>query len=414
MEKQNSAFRWVIFASVIFAYLIMASQRTAPGLITDQIMGDFNVTATTIGLLASIQFFVYTSLQIPMGILVDRYGPNLFLITGALLTGVGTVAYSLSTHEVVLFLARVLTGIGDATIWVSLVLILSQWFNAKEFAQLIGVAGMTGSLGFLLATVPLSAFIDSVGWRNSFFSAGVLLCLIGILLYFVLVKKPNQTFIKKREKQSERTLDLLRRIFSSRQAWALFMCHFGVVGGYIGFIGSWAVPYGMDLYGMSRFEASQLIMISLVGALIGAPLIGWVSSRLNKIKQPYVVFHIIILFCWSIFLLYKGQPPYALLIMLFFIIGFGFGSNSLTFSAVRLSFPIKESGLVSGFANTGGFLSAVLLPSIFGKILDIFQISSGNIGDGYFYGFITPILFSMIGLIGVLLLKENWKKADSY
>lgn len=390
----------------------MASQRTAPGLITDQLMSDFNVTATTIGLLASIQFFVYTSLQIPMGILVDRYGPNFFLITGALLTGIGTVIYSQSTHEIVLFLARILTGVGDATIWVSLVLILSQWFNAKEFSRLIGVAGMTGSLGFLIATVPFSALVDLLGWRTSFLSVGVILCSIGIFLYFVLVKKPNQTVLKKHERQNERTKDQLRRIFSSKQAWALFMCHFGVVGGYIGFIGSWAVPYGMDLYGISRLDASQLIMISLVGALIGAPLIGWVSSKLEKIKLPYVVFHIIMLMCWSTFLIFKGQPPFALLILLFFIIGFGFGSNSLTFSAVRLSFPIKESGLVSGFANTGGFLSAVLLPSIFGKVLDLFQFSSGSIGEAYFYGFFTPVLFSLVGLIGVILLKENWQNAN--
>lgn len=386
----------------------MASQRTAPGLITDQLISDFNVTATTIGLLSSIQFFVYTTLQIPMGIFVDRYGPNLFLISGAFLTGIGTIIYSLSKYELILFLGRILTGIGDATIWVSLVLILSQWFNKKDFSRLIGVAGMTGSLGFLLATVPFSAFVHSKGWRMSFLSVGILLCLIAILLYVVLVKKPSQRFFEKTELRNERTMDILRRIFSTRQAWALFMCHFGVVGGYIGFIGSWAVPYGMDMYGMSRLDASQLIMISLIGALIGAPMIGWLSGRLEKIKLPYIVFHIIIFMCWSTFLLFKGQPPYALLIILFFVIGFGFGSNSLTFSAVRLSFPIKESGLVSGFANTGGFLSAVLLPSIFGKVLDLSQSSTGEVVAGYFYGFITPVLFSLVGLVGVLLLRESW------
>lgn len=78
MDKQTSSFRWVVFASVLFTYLLMASQRTAPGLITDQVMRDFQVTASTIGLLTSIQFFVYTGLQIPMGILADRYGPNFF------------------------------------------------------------------------------------------------------------------------------------------------------------------------------------------------------------------------------------------------------------------------------------------------------------------------------------------------
>ncbi|MGE7912954.1 hypothetical protein [Lysinibacillus xylanilyticus] len=62
MDKQNSRYRWVVFVSVLFIYLLMASQRTASGLITDQLMRDFNVTASTIGLLTSIQFFVYTSL----------------------------------------------------------------------------------------------------------------------------------------------------------------------------------------------------------------------------------------------------------------------------------------------------------------------------------------------------------------
>jgi sugar phosphate permease len=418
LDKQNSRFRWIVFVSVLFTYFLMASQRTAPGLITDQVMKDFSVTASTIGLLTSIQFFVYTGLQIPMGILADRYGPNLFLIIGAIFTGLGTIIYSLGTHEFVLFFARILTGTGDATIWVNMVLILGYWFNTKEFVRLIGLAGMTGSLGFLLATVPFSAWIDLLGWRAAFFSAGLLLCLCGFLLYFVLIKKTKQIFVDepvsaKSEMQREKTLVLLRRIFSNRQAWALFFCHFGVVGAYVGFIGSWAVPYGMNVYGMTRSDASQLIMIGLIGALIGAPLTSWISSRLGTIKRPYVIVHFIILLSWATFLLFNGKPPYFLLVMLFFIIGFGYGASALTFAVVRQSFPIIESGVVSGFANTGGFLSAVLLPSIFGKILDHFQMASDSIGDGYYYGFITPVIFSIIGLIGVIVIKERRKEVTT-
>lgn len=407
MDKQNSRFRWVVFASVLFTYLLMSSQRTAPGLITDQVMADFNVTATTIGLLTGIQFFVYTGLQIPMGIMADRFGPNFFLIVGAILTGLGTIMYSLGTHEFVLFFARILTGTGDATIWVNLVLILSQWFNAKEFTRLIGVTAMTGSLGFLLATVPFSFWIDFLGWRAAFFSAGLMLCLCGLLLYFVLLKKPKQSLFNFTEIEREKTRVLVRRIFSKQQAWALFFCHFGIVGTYVGFISSWGVPYGMNVYGMTRSDASQLMMIGLIGALIGAPLAGWISSRLGTIKRPYIVVHMVILLAWSVFLLFKGNPPTFMLTALFFIIGLAYGANALTFAAVRQSFPIKEAGIVSGFANTGGFLSAVLLPSIFGKILDHFQAVSGSINDGYYYGFITPVIFSIIGLIGVICLKEK-------
>ncbi|WP_077212096.1 MFS transporter [Bacillus dakarensis] len=406
MDKQNSAFRWIVFASVLFTYVLMSSQRTAPGLITDQIMLDFQVTATTIGLITSIQFFVYTGLQIPMGILADRFGPNFFLLMGALLTGAGTMIYSLGTHEYILFLARIMIGIGDSTIWVNMVLILSQWFSAKEFTKLIGITAMTGSLGFLIATVPFSLLIEFLGWRASFFSAGLLLCLCSVLLYFVLLKKPKQSLFIKSETKREKTMVILRRVFSSRQAWALFCCHFGIVGTYVGFISSWGVPYGMDMYGMTRTDASQLMMLGLIGALIGAPLAGWISSVLEAIKRPYVVVHTILVLAWSVFLLFSGNPPISLLYMLFFIIGLAYGANALTFAAVRQSFSIKEAGLVSGFANTGGFLSAVLLPSIFGKILDYFQVS-GDISSGYYYGFITPVIFAMVGLLGVLILKEK-------
>ncbi|WP_102273086.1 MFS transporter [Cytobacillus massiliigabonensis] len=416
MDKQNSSFRWVVFASVLFTYLLMASQRTAPGLITDQVMRDFSVTASTIGLLTSIQFFVYTGLQIPMGILADRYGPNFFLIFGAILTGLGTIIYSLGTHEMVLFIARILTGTGDATIWVNMVLILGQWFKVKEFVRLIGLAGMTGSLGFLLATVPFSAWIHLLGWRAAFFLAGILLCLCGILLYVVLIKKPkqilNESVSLKNELQREKTSFLLRRIFSNRQAWALFFCHFGVVGAYVGFIGSWAVPYGMNVYGMTRSDASQLIMFGLIGALIGAPVMSWISSRLLTIKRPYAVVHIAILLSWCTFLFFKGNPPFFVLYILFFIIGFGYGASALTFAVVRQSFPIEEAGVVSGVANTGGFISAVLLPSIFGIVLDHFQTASSNIGDGYYYGFITPVIFSIIGLAGVISIKEKRRETD--
>jgi sugar phosphate permease len=412
LDKQESKYRWLVFACVMFTYLLMASQRTAPGLITDQVMRDFQVTASTIGLLTSIQFFIYTGLQIPMGLMADRFGPNYFLVVGASLTGLGTIIYSLGTHELVLFVARMLIGLGDATIWVNLVLILGQWFTNKEFVRLIGLAGMTGSLGFLLATVPFATWIDLLGWRGAFFSAGLLLCIFGIVLFFVLVSKPKKLFpdemkVGVSNEVREKTGALLRRIFSSRQAWALFCCHFGVVGAYVGFISSWAVPYGMNVYDMTRSNASQLIMVGLIGALIGAPVTSWISSRLNKIKQPYLVVQLVILCSWCCFLLFKGHPPQYLLIMLFFIIGYGFGASALTFAAVRRSFPSSESGIVSGFANTGGFLSAVLLPMIFGAILDYSQVVSGSIHAGYAYSFIIPALFSVVGVIGVMSYKEK-------
>jgi nitrate/nitrite transporter NarK len=243
---------------------------------------------------------------------------------------------------------------------------------------------------------------------------GIILCLCGILLYFVLVKNPkrmmkNNDVISsstiKPEHRREKTLVILNRIFHNRQAWAAFLCHFGAVGTYVGFIGSWAVPFGMHVYEMTLSDASQFIMIGLIGAIIGAPLTSWISSRLHSIKKPYIFVHLMIFLSWAAFLLFNGKPPLFMLILLFLLIGYGNGASALTFAVVRKSFDVKEVGVVSGFANMGGFLSAVLLPSIFGKVLDHFHAAESTVG--YFYGFVIPVIFSMIGLIGGILIKEQ-------
>lgn len=414
MNKQNSKYRWIVFASVLFTYFLIVSQRTAPGLITDQLMNEFSVTAATIGFIASIQFFAYAGLQVPIGILSDRYGPNFFLIIGTFLAGIGTLLYSLAPNETFLLIARLIVGTGDSAIWVNLVLILSQWFKGNEFVKLLGMAGVSGSLGFLLATVPFSLWIGFLGWRTSFLSMGILLLLCGILLYVVLIYQPKRIIksnslpdssLKKIKATPEKTSVILKRIFTNRQAWAAFFCHFGAVGTYVGFIGSWAVPYGTSVFDMSLSTASQFIMIGLFGAIIGAPLATMISSRINSIKKPYLIFHGLIFFNWSIFLVFSGKPPLFILVLLFFIIGFGNGTSALTFAFVRQSFDAKEVGVATGFANMGGFLSAVLLPSIFGTVLDSFQTANSHIG--YFYGFMIPVIFSLLGLFGGFLIKEK-------
>ncbi|PGK51286.1 MFS transporter [Priestia megaterium] len=410
MNKQESSYRWVVFGTALLAYYLIVSQRTAPGLITEQLMHDYHVSASVIGLMTSIQFFAYAGLQIPVGLLSDRYGPNRFLIIGTLLTGVGSVIFSVAPNEYVLLSSRLLVGIGDATIFVNLVLILSQWFKGNEFVKLMGMIGLVASLGSLSATVPLSLWISHIGWNTPFLSIGIILAFLSYGLYFVLVSKPKQLFRENSDanngmtKKRESVWVILRRLVTTRQAWATFLCHFGAVGTYIGFIGSWGVPYGMNVFDLTRSQASQLIMYGLFGAMLGGPLISWMSGRLNMIKKIYTVTQLITFFSWVIMFCLGIQPSVGLIIVLLFLIGFGNGASSLTFAIVRKSFPIHEVGVASGFANMGGFLSAVVLPIVFGHVLDLF--SKHSITSGYHYALLIPVVFSLMGFVGISLFKE--------
>lgn len=410
LHKQESGYRWLVLASVAVVYLLVVSQRTAPGLISNRLMVDFHISAAVVGVLVSVQFLAYAAFQIPMGLLSDRYGPNYFLLFGAFLDGIGTVIYSLAPNEYVLIFARFLVGTGDASIFINFVLILNTWFKENEFVKLLGLVGLASGFGSLLATVPFSKWISVAGWRPPFFTVGMILMVFSLFLYVILIGKPRQIFgdessIKKKTvKIRESVWMTLRHILTTRQAWATFMCHFGVVGTYIGFIGSWGVAYGMDVLYLSRSEASQLIMYGLFGAMVGSPLMSWLASRLGAIKRVYISVQILVLMSWLGLFLLGIKPSFILVVILLFLIGFGNGASALTFAVVRQSFPLMQVGVASGFANMGGFLSAVLLPIVFGGVLQMFPQHALTLA--YHDGFIVPILFSAIGVLGALLIKE--------
>jgi MFS family permease len=411
-----------VFFTLAVTYFFIFSQRTAPGLITDQLMKQFQMTASTLGLLTGLQYVAYMSLQIPLGIWADRFGPYLFLLMGTLLDGVGTILYSVSPNEWVLLCTRVLVGIGDAMIWINIVLVLSQWFRADEFAGLLGWTGMSGCLGAILTSVPLTYWIAHQGWRVPFFCLGLVLCGCAAMIYMVMMtgtrRRSSPSALERNQSVQEESQPnnkgVLRKLLHSRQAWATFLCHFGLVGTYIGFIGSWAVPYGMVVYGFRRETASELVTLGLIGALVGGPITGYLSDKWGSRKQPYVLIHLITFLSWLTLDLWDAKPPIAILLISFFLIGFGNGASMLTFAVVRQSFPTSEVGVASGFANTGGFLSAVTLPTLFGLVLDHFDsahsLAAHAVGGGYQYGLFVPTLYSLIGMIGSIVMMEKKHK----
>ncbi|WP_281759756.1 MFS transporter [Alicyclobacillus hesperidum] len=410
MNRQDSRYRWAVFFAVLLAYYLIVSQRTAPGLITNQLMHTFHISAAAIGLMGSLQFLSYALLQIPVGLLSDRFGPNRFLVVGALLDGLGTLLYSVSGNEYMLMGSRFLVGMGDATIFVNFVAVVNQWFQAKEFIGLLGVIGVAAGLGSLTATVPYALWIAAMGWRIPFLVVGLVIMVCAVLLYVVLIAKPKRMFgaspamAESRLRPQQNVMATLRRMFSTRQAWATAMCHFGLVGTYVGFIGSWGVPYFMQVFGMSRAAASSLLMCGLFGAMAGGPVTSALATRLGMTKRIYTFVHAITFLSWLLWFLIGDKPPLWAIIVLLVLIGFGNGGSSLTFAVVRDSFPIEMVGVVSGFSNMGGFVSAILLPSLFGYVLGLFP--EHLLVLGYHDGLVIPALFSLVGLVGVRLIRQ--------
>ena len=453
MKRIVNFHRWhktAVFVLVAVAYLLVFSQRTGPGVISNELQRQFRVSATMLGTMASVQYFLYMLLQIPAGLTGDKFGPERLFAAGVVLDGVGTLIFSHAQTFSALLFGRAVVGLGDALIWVNIVLILAKWFAPSEFTIMLGLVGTAGNLGGILTTIPFAVWIASAGWRAPFTVLGSALIVVAVLNLIVLqmpkrgkagngrwaarngrigrrdvssstdgISSPGaskrevpDTLLEPKVKiQRVPVWKTLSTVVRDRLAWATFGCHFGIVGTYIGFLSLWAIPYFMATYHVSRSGATYFTLTSGVGALIGGPVTAAISERLHRRRLPYIVLQAFTTLAWLAIVFWQGSPPFALAFLLMFVLGFGSGGSLLTFAAIRDATPKERSGVTSGFANTGGFLSAVLLPVLFGTVVDWFDPAAarGFVPTAHAYGmaFWVPALFSLVGLFGAVMIVEK-------
>lgn len=417
--------RWLAFALVSISYLLVFSQRTGPGVIANKLQSEFHVSAAQLGLISSIQYLLYMILQIPVGVLADGMGPARLLVVGMALDGMGTILFSMSPNFHVLLVSRGFVGLGDALIWVNIVLILGRRFAASQFGAVLGMVGTAGNLGALLTTIPLATWIAAAGWHVPFAVLGFALVAVGLLDFLALIGvrgKREYPSLAQLERQGADTIRLkqvnvwalLKYVVRDRVAWSTFACHSGAMGAYLGFTSIWAVPYFMDTYSMSRVAATTLTFTAFVGAMVGGPIIGSTSDRLGKRRVPYVVLQSIGLLSWLSFSVFRGHPPEGVAYVAMFLVGTVCGGSLLTFAVIRDQTPPDRGGVTSGFANTGGYVSAVLVPVLFGAVIDWFGGGAANGGTvpgdalnhAYAIAFLIPAFFSAVGVIGSSTIRD--------
>ncbi|EPZ52932.1 MULTISPECIES: MFS transporter [Alicyclobacillus] len=408
--------RWLVLASIGVSYLLVFTQRTGPGLISDQLQTEFHVSAAVLGSITSIQYLVYMVLQIPIGLYGDKSGPERMLVLGVLCDGVGTLVFSSAPNFGLLLCGRAIVGLGDSLIWVNIVLILAKWFAKGRFAAVLAVVNSAGNIGALITSIPLAAWIAVSGWHIPFIVIGALLVVAGVANFVVLIAGGPARAVAKAQAESIRVERvpvgrMLADVVRSKLAWATFCCHFGAMGTYLSMVSMWVVPYFMGVYRLPRAEAAWFTLTAFIGALVASPVIGWLSDRLADRKRPYLTTQILGMLAWLAIVVWGGEPPLFVAGVVMFVVGFGCGSSLLTFAAIRDHVPTERSGVTSGFANTGGFLSAVLLPVLFGAVIDA---AGGTVGAGsqtmrHVYGvaFILPTVFSAVGVVGSLLLPKG-------
>ena len=358
---------WTVWALGASLYVYGFFQRMAPGVMVAELMRDLDVTAAVLGTLSAAYFYAYAAMQLPAGLLLDRYGTRRLLAGATAIAAAGGALFALAESAEGATVGRVLIGLGAGFGWVGALKIVADWFAPQRFARIAGLTLLLGLGGGLGAQVPLAAALEAFGWRATMLAAS----LVGLVLALAIARySRDPPRAAAARGGSFGLLAGLARVVGSGQSWILASHNLTFNAAINGFTGLWGVPYLMTVYGVSRGAAAAIVTAIIAGWGAGAVGCGWLSDRLGTRRLPMIVGSGVAASCLGA-VIYLPPLPIALACVLLFGFGMASGVMVITYAAVRELHPPQASGAAIGFINLFAVAGIAVLQTATGVVLDL-------------------------------------------
>lgn len=414
--------RWVIFLILAMGYAIVYFHRVAPAVVAPELVSSFGIKGVALGVLASAYFYPYAVMQLPSGLLSDSLGPRKTVTVFALVAGVGAVIFGISPTFSVATMGRIMVGFGVSVLFVATLKILANWFEVEKFAIVAGMLVAIGGLGWLCAATPLALLTLRLGWRAAFITIGLVSLALALFTYLVVRDSPYQAevFVIPNSEDSTSSssgneklplFEGLKMVLSERYFWPLAVWFFCTGGILFGFGGLWAGPYLLQVYGLSKAYAGNILMMIAIGMIVGGPSLSYLSEKVFRGRKPILfISSSIVTAIWLLFVfLVDGLNP-AFLYGFFFLLGiFASGIVAVGFTTAKELFPAQIAGTSTGMVNLFPFAGAALFQPLIGLVLDY----SGSVGsiyspEAYRISFVVFLLAAVLALISVFFMKETF------
>jgi sugar phosphate permease len=367
--------RRIAFGIVLASFVLSFFHRTAPAAIAGTLAETFSINAAVLGTLAATYFYVYTVLQVPVGVLADTLGPRRILTAGSLVAGAGSLAFALAPTWEVAAAGRTLVGIGVSVAFIAILKISAVWFPANRFATLTGITMFVGNLGAVVAGAPLAWAVTQTSWRVVFVALAAASIALGIATWLVVRDRPEQAGFAPVSASAgppvapAHWVQALGRVLANPATWPGLFVNVGIGGAYLAFAGLWAVPYLVDVHGMSRVTAAQHSSLLLLGVAFGSFAIGAVSDRLGSRRGVMRAYAVACVLSWLPWVL-GVRWPLAATLAWFLLMGLVIPAFTLSWTIAKEVNRPEHSGIATSVVNVGAFLGAGILQPLVGWVLD--------------------------------------------
>jgi MFS family permease len=409
-----------VLGALFFGYAFI--QRVSPSVMTAELMREFSVGATALGSLSAFYFYTYASIQLPVGMLTDRFGPRKLMSAAAGLCAFASIGFALSDSIVTASIGRALIGGTVAFAFVGTLSIAGYFFKSSRYTLLAGLLQSVGMCGAIFGQAPLRHLVESLGWRGTMTALAGVAVVLSILLFVLVPRRSaeqltatNQAGSNQTNATKKKLLDGLKSVSSNSQTWICAIIGFGLAATMLGFGALWSVPWLTTVHGYSTVQAGGIASMIFVGWAVFSPLVGWLSDKIGR-RNPVMMLGSLLCFVSFATLIFYTPSATSMIMGLIFLTGAGGCTMTAGFSSVReLNRPEFSStalGLMNMFIVGAGAVVQPLIGWLLDKNWDGSLMEGARVySDQAFTSALTSLLVvTSLAFIGTLFLKETYGK----
>lgn len=272
---------WRLIVSILLpfaaGYHLSYVFRTINALIVDQLTAEIGIGPAQLGFLTSMYFLVMVAVQLPIGALLDRHGPRRLQVCLLPITALGAIVFATADNSICLLIGRLLIGLGVSAALMAGLKAASLWFPPERIGMANGLLVMTGSLGAVVATVPIQGLIDAIGWRPVFLLLALLTVFAAAAIFVVVPRSAPSASIARAASPIG-----LRTIFADARFWRLAPMSATCIGTSWAIQGLWATPWLTEVEGFERAIVVEHLVVMAIALCCSAIALGVAADRLKQ------------------------------------------------------------------------------------------------------------------------------------
>lgn len=356
---------WGLGAAFFFAEYYA---RVAPGVMAHDLMRTFHVNAFALGGLFAFFYLSYDLMQLPVGMLMDKYGPHRLLTFTAFICAVGAFGFAHSTHIYIADLCRLLMGFGAAFAFVGSLKLASVWFPSGRFGLMSGLTQAIGMLGAATGEGPMAVIVSHIGWQDTMFLIAVIFAVLTVAIGLIVRDAPS-TYPRRMIGVSKNfsLLSTLRIVVKNPQSWIISL-YSGLVYAPTAVFGeTWGVSFLQRAYHVDVTVAATAVGLIFIGWGVGGPLTGYLSDRLN-VRKPFLYASPLCGFVLMSLILY-GHLPFGFVYFLLFFYGVTNTGVSVSYAVAAEINPHHTAATSMSLTNMASVIIGPVLQPIVGFLL---------------------------------------------